>query len=79
MRFVLVAAASLFATATFAQDTTVIHRPAQGSTTVIEKRDQPTVIEKRKVETTGSVGCETTTKKRTNEFGDTTTKKKIEC
>jgi hypothetical protein len=70
MRFVLVAAASLFATATFAQDTTVIHRHDPGSTTVIEKR---------KVETTGSVGCETTTKQRTNEFGDTTTKKKIEC
>ena len=79
MKFVLVAAASLFATVASAQDTTVIHKHDPGSTTVIEKRDDPVVIEKRKVETTGSVGCETTTKQRTNAFGDTTTKKKIEC
>jgi hypothetical protein len=29
--------------------------------------------------TTGSVGCTTETKQKTDEFGDTTTKKKTEC
>jgi hypothetical protein len=37
------------------------------------------IIENRDVGTTGSVGCSTTTKQKTNEFGDTTTKQKTEC
>jgi phage tail tape-measure protein len=36
-------------------------------------------IEHRNVESTGSVGCTTTTKQRTDAFGDTTTKQKTEC
>jgi phage tail tape-measure protein len=36
-------------------------------------------IEHRDVGTTGSTGCSTTTKQKTNEFGDTTTKQKTEC
>jgi phage tail tape-measure protein len=42
--------------------------------------DQKNVtIEHRNVESTGSVGCSTTTKQKTDEFGDTTTKQKTEC
>jgi hypothetical protein len=37
------------------------------------------IIEHRGVESTGSVGCSTTTKQKTNELGDTTTKQKTEC
>ena len=42
--------------------------------------DQKNVtIEHRDTTSTGSVGCSTTTKQKTNEFGDTTTKQKTEC
>jgi hypothetical protein len=37
------------------------------------------IIEHRGVESTGSVGCSTTTKQKTNELGDTTTNQKTEC
>lgn len=37
------------------------------------------IIEHRDTSTTGSVGCSTTTKQKTDEFGDTTTKQKTEC
>jgi hypothetical protein len=37
------------------------------------------IIEHRDVGTTGSTGCSTTTKQKTDEFGDTTTKQKTEC
>lgn len=36
-------------------------------------------IEHRNVESTGSVGCTTTTKEKTDEFGDTTTKQRTDC
>ncbi len=42
--------------------------------------DQKNVtIEHRDTTTTGSVGCSTTTKSKTDEFGDTSTKQKTEC
>jgi hypothetical protein len=42
--------------------------------------DQKNVtIEHRNVESTGSVGCSTTTKQKTDEFGDTTTKQATNC
>jgi hypothetical protein len=42
--------------------------------------DQKNVtIEHRDATSTGSVGCSTTTKQKTNEFGDTSTKQKTEC
>lgn len=37
------------------------------------------IIEHRDTTTTGSIGCSTTTKQKTDEFGDTTTKQKTEC
>jgi uncharacterized protein YcfJ len=42
-----------------------------------ERRD--VIIENRNVESTGSVGCSTTTKQRTDSFGDTTTKSTTNC
>lgn len=80
MKLAIVLAASLIGTAAFAQSsTTVIEKRDNPSTTVIEKQNDATVIEKRSVETTGSVGCSTTTKQKTDAFGDTTTKQKTEC
>jgi hypothetical protein len=37
------------------------------------------VVVKRRVETTGSVGCRQKTVARTDAFGDTTVKRKIKC
>jgi hypothetical protein len=42
--------------------------------------DQKNVtIEHRNVESTGSVGCSTTTQQKTDAFGDTTTKQRTNC
>jgi hypothetical protein len=79
MKLAIVLAASLLSSAAFAQSTTIIEKRDAPSTTVIEKRNDSAVIEKRSVETTGSVGCSTTTKQKTDEFGDTKTKQKVEC
>ncbi|HEX2552720.1 MAG TPA: hypothetical protein VHL98_03400 [Microvirga sp.] len=78
MKLAIVLAASVISTAAFAQSTTIIEKRDAPSTTVIE-RNNSAVIEKRSVETTGSVGCSTTTKQKTDEFGDTKTKQKVEC
>lgn len=40
---------------------------------------QNVTIEHRNVDTTGGVGCSTTTKQKTDEFGDTTTKQRTDC
>jgi len=37
------------------------------------------VVERRKVQTTGTVGCSTKTKQKTNEFGESKTKQKTTC
>jgi hypothetical protein len=37
------------------------------------------IIEHRDVGTTGAVGCSTTTTQKTDEFGDTTTKRRTDC
>jgi len=80
MKLAIVLAASLIGTAALAQSsTTIIEKRDNPSTTVIENRNDTAVIEKRSVETTGSVGCSTTTKQKTDEFGDTKTKQRIEC
>jgi hypothetical protein len=79
MKLAIVVAASLISTVAFAQSsTTVIEKRDAPSTTVIQKNDSA-VIEKRSVETTGTVGCSTTTKQKTDEFGDTKTKQTTEC
>lgn len=80
MKIALALAASLMATAALAQSTTVIQRDTAPSTTVIEKRDNPVVIERRSTtESTGSVGCDTTVQKKTDAVGDTTVKRTTEC
>lgn len=80
MRISIMAAAalSLLALAPAARaETTVIKRDAPG--VVIEHREAPTVVEKRTIETTGSIDCSTKTTTRTNEFGDTKTVRKEKC
>jgi hypothetical protein len=74
----LAAAAALSVGTAYAQDTTIIRKESAPST-VIEHRSDPTVIEHKSVTTTGAVGCSSTTKQKTDEFGDTKTKKKVEC
>ena len=79
MKLAIVVAASLISTVAVAQSsTTVIEKRDAPSTTVIQKNDSA-VVEKRSVETTGTVGCSTTTKQKTDEFGDTKTKQTTEC
>jgi hypothetical protein len=84
-RGILVLAASIVATGAVAQSTTVIERdgPA-GSRTVVKERsvvedDDADVVVRRRVETTGGVGCRQKTVARTDAFGDTTVKRKIKC
>jgi hypothetical protein len=84
-KLALILAASVIGTAAYAQ-TTVIHRDdgITGSRTVVKQRsvdlndDADTVVHKRVV-TTGSIGCKSKTTAKTDEFGDTTVKKKTKC
>ena len=67
--------------AAFAQDTTTTIKKEEGllgSQTTIERMTEPSTTSSTTV-TTGTVGCSTETKQKTNEFGDTTTQKKTEC
>ncbi|MBZ6075482.1 hypothetical protein [Microvirga puerhi] len=79
LMFVLVAGA--FSTTAFAQDTTTTIKKEDGllgSKTTIERKTEPSDTS-TSVTTTGSVGCNTEVKQKTNEFGDTKTTKKTEC
>jgi hypothetical protein len=81
----LVLVASAFGTAAFAQETTIIHKDGMSGSAVVKQRsvdvdhDDAVVVQKRRVTTTGSVGCSTKTTAKTDEFGDTTVKKKTRC
>jgi hypothetical protein len=80
----LILAASLLSTAAFAQGTTTTIKKEEGvlgSKTTIERSTEPSTTSSTSVttSTTGSVGCTSETKQKTDEFGDTTTKKKVEC
>lgn len=80
MRISILAASALAAAAlvpTARAQTTVIERG--GSGVAIERREAPTVVEKRTVETTGSTACSSKTTTKTNEFGDTKTVRKESC
>jgi hypothetical protein len=73
-------AAMVIGSAAFAQDTTTTIKKEEGilgSKTTIEKTTEPSTS--TSVTTTGSVGCSTETKQKTDSFGDTTTTKKTEC
>jgi hypothetical protein len=85
-KLALILAASVIGTAAFAQDTTVIRKEGvTGSSTVVKQRsvdiedEDEAVVTKRKVVTTGSVGCKSKTTAKTDEFGDTTVKRKTTC
>jgi hypothetical protein len=83
MKTLAYAAAALFiGTAAFAQDTTTTIKKEEGvlgDKTTIEKRTEPSTSTSTSVTTTGSVGCSTETKQKTDAVGDTTTTKKTEC
>jgi hypothetical protein len=82
-KLALIAVASLLGTAAYAQETTVIHRNGGGSHTIVKQHssdvDDADVVVKRKTVTTGSVGCSSKPMSKTNEFGETTVKKKTTC
>jgi hypothetical protein len=82
-KIALALAASVIATAAYAQSATVIHKEGIDSGTTVQHRSvevgSPSVVEKRKVTTTGSVGCKSKTVQKTDEFGDSKTKHKTEC
>ncbi|HKH96842.1 MAG TPA: hypothetical protein VKA39_10000 [Beijerinckiaceae bacterium] len=81
-KLAIAVAASVIATAAYAQSTTVIHKEGTDSGTTVRRSvdvDSPSVVEKRKVTTTGTVGCSTKTVQKTDDFGDTKVKQKTKC
>jgi hypothetical protein len=72
-------AASVIAGAAYAQTTVIEKREAPSSTTIVKERSDPDVVIKKKEITTGSVGCESKTVQKTDSFGDTNVKQKVEC
>jgi hypothetical protein len=75
-------AATLIGTAAFAQDTTTTIKKEEGilgSKTTIERKSEPSTTSSTTVTTSGNVGCSTEVKQKTDEFGDTKTKKTTEC
>jgi hypothetical protein len=74
----LALAATLIGSTAFAQTTIIRERPAD-ETTVIHKETTGGTVVKKKVETTGSVGCETKSVTKTNDMGDTVKKTKTDC
>ncbi|HEV2560372.1 MAG TPA: hypothetical protein VGU45_17250 [Microvirga sp.] len=84
MKAMAVTLTALFvSTAAFAQDTTTTVKKEEGilgsKTTVETQKTEPSTSTSTEVRTTGSVGCSTETKQKTDAFGDTTTTKKTEC
>src|SRR5690606_5187357 len=80
LAFVL--AASFLSTAAFAQDTTTTIKKEEGllgSKTTIEQKREPSTTSSTTVTTEPGVGCTTETERRTDSFGDTTTKRTTEC
>jgi hypothetical protein len=83
-KLALILAASVIGTAAFAQTTVIQKEGPVGSRTIVKERsadieDTDDVVVKRKTVTTGSVGCKSKTTAKTDEFGDTTVKKKSTC
>ena len=74
----LALAATLIGSTAFAQTTIIRERPASDTTVIHKETSGPTVV-KKKVETTGSVGCETKSVTKTNDMGDTVKKTKTDC
>ncbi|MXQ12531.1 hypothetical protein [Microvirga makkahensis] len=81
-KLAFVLAASVLSTAAFAQDTTTTIKKEEGilgSKTTIEQKREPSTTSSTTVTTDSGVGCTTETKQKTDEFGDTTTKRTTEC
>lgn len=80
-RFLIVAAASLMATAAFAQSsTTVIHKDGpDGDKTVVKKESDDGTIVKKKIESSDTAGCGTKSVTHANGMGDSVTKSKTNC
>ncbi|MDB5591341.1 hypothetical protein [Enterovirga sp.] len=84
MKSVAIAAfAALLSTAAIAQTSTTVTREEGplGDRTTVTKQNSDVIgtTTKRTTETTGSVGCDSKSVTKTNEFGDTRTKTKVEC
>jgi FlaA1/EpsC-like NDP-sugar epimerase len=79
-KLAILLAGSVIGTAAYAQ-TTVIQKEDGLSRTVVKERsvDDAAVVKEKKVITTGSTGCASKTVKKTDEFGDSKTKTKVEC
>lgn len=81
-KFAIAVAASVIATAAYAQGATVIHKEGTESGTTVRRSvdvDSPSVVQKRKVTTTGTTGCSTKTVQKTDDMGDTKVKQKTKC
>lgn len=81
-KLAFVIATSVLSTAAFAQDTTTTIKKEDGifgSKTTVERKTEPRIDSSTSVTTTGTIGCSTEVKQKTNEFGDTKTTKKTEC
>jgi hypothetical protein len=83
-KLALILAASVIGTAAFAQTTVIQKEGSVGSRTIVKERsadieDTDDVVVKRRTVTTGSIGCKSKTTAKTDEFGDTTVKKKSTC
>ena len=74
----LALAATLIGSTAFAQTTIIRERPANETTVIHKETSSPSVVTK-KVETTGTVGCETKSVTKTNDMGDTVKKTKTDC
>jgi hypothetical protein len=59
-----------------AEDTVVIHRSAPG---IVVEHEAPAVIERRRVDTSSSVGCESKTVTKTNDEGESKTVRTERC
>ena len=78
-KLAILLAASVIGTAAYAQSsTTVIQKEGVGSTTVVKEHPADTTVVKKEI-TTGSTGCESKTVQKTDAFGDSKTKTKVEC
>ncbi|MGA0593567.1 hypothetical protein [Enterovirga sp. CN4-39] len=75
----LALAAALIGSAAHAQTTTIVREKPADETTVIKRETMGGTVVKKKVESTGSVGCETKSVTRTNDMGDTVKKTKTDC
>lgn len=72
--------ASLVGSVAFADSTTVTKTDTPySSSTTVKKEEDGDVVTKRRVESTGAVGCDTKSVTKTDDDGESTTKTKTRC